>query len=87
MQITMKCLSGKKKSLAQDDYINPSGLPLLIERSQTEEAHFHKSADAQGKTSDHLHFILTCLSISLWFVKNFCFGKEHVSQRTDRKLK
>lgn len=30
--------------------------------------------------SNHLDFILTCLSISLQFVKNSCFGKGHVSQ-------
>lgn len=46
MQVTVKSLSGKKKSLVQDDYINPSGLPLLIERSQTKKVTSTKSAKA-----------------------------------------
>lgn len=37
---------------------------------------FLQSAHAQGKTSDHLDFALTYMSISLWLVKYLCFGRK-----------
>lgn len=56
MQVTVKSLSGKKKSLVQDDYINPSGLPLLIERSQTKKGYFYKKCQSLRQNKRSLGF-------------------------------
>lgn len=74
--MTAKCLSAEKKSLVQGDDVNPSGLLLLAAKSQVENRPSTKSEDAQGKTSDRLDFILTCVNTSLWLVTYFCFGKK-----------
>lgn len=82
MQVTVKCFSGKKKTVVQDDYISTfldyhylsKGLRLR-KRTST------KNANAQGKTRDHLDFILTFLCGEL---RTSALVREHVSQRTDR---